>query len=212
MDKIIITIGREFGTGGRKIANCLGKMLNINIYDRRLLQAIQEKYNLTQEQIDKIKAQQNNWWTEFKTFYNQVTSLLNQPLQDSAFKQPVTSEMLYKEEETILKTLAEQESCIILGRTGFHIFRNYPNAYKIFLTAPMPYRRDAVGRRLNINDGSADVLIKQVDEARENFTQTFSGKSRYDSRNYDLVINVEGFQPEQIAQIIAEFINQRHKK
>ena len=212
MDKIIITIGREFGTGGRKIANCLGKMLNINIYDRRLLQAIQEKYNLTQEQIDKIKARQNNWWTEFKTFYNQVTSLLNQPLQDSAFKQPVTSEMLYKEEETILKTLAEQESCIILGRTGFHIFRNYPNAYKIFLTAPMPYRRDAVGRRLNINDGSADVLIKQVDEARENFTQTFSGKSRYDSRNYDLVINVEGFQPEQIAQIIAEFINQRHKK
>ena len=70
--------------------------------------------------------------------------------------------------------------------------------------AEKPFRRDKVARRLNINEGSADLLIDEVDRARENFTLTFSGKSRYDARNYDLVLNVAGLDPKDAAKIIAE--------
>ena len=75
----------------------------------------------------------------------------------------------------------------------------------------MPYRRDKVARRLNINEGSADLLIKQVDEARENFTQAFSGASRYDARNYDLVLNVNGLEPKEVARFIAECIHRKQQ-
>jgi len=190
--KIIITIGREFGTGGRKIATELSKMLGINLYDKHLLDDLKERYHLTTEQMDKIRAQKKNWLSELKVFVPEVTP-----------------ELIYQEEERILKELAEKESCIILGRTGYHIFRDNPNAFRVFLIADMPYRRDKVARRLNVNEGSADLLIKQVDEARENYSQTFSGTSRNDVHNYDLILNVTGLEADHVAKMIVECLKQR---
>ena len=82
----------------------------------------------------------------------------------------------------------------------------------MFLIADKAFRREKVARRLNINEGSADLLINKVDEARETFTHTFSGKSRYDARNYDLVLNVAGLEPKQIAEFIAECVRERMSK
>ena len=178
--RFIVTIGREFGTGGRKIATELAQLLGVKLYDRQLLEPIREEHNLTQEEVDHIKAVKPSWW------YENV------------------SQDLYDEEEALVRELAEKESCVILGRTGFHIFREDERAFKVFLMAEKPFRRDKVARRLNINEGSADLLIDEVDRARENFTLTFSGKTRYDARNYDLVLNVAGLDPKDAAKIIAE--------
>ena len=153
---------------------------------------LKERYQLTTEQMDKIRAQKKNWLSQLKVFVPEVTP-----------------ELIYQEEECILRELAEKESCIILGRTGYHIFRDNPNAFRVFLIADMPYRRDKVARRLNINEGSADLLIKQVDEARENYSQTFSGTSRNDVHNYDLILNVTGLEADHVAKMIAECIKQR---
>ena len=183
--KFIVTIGREFGTGGRQIATELAQLLGVQLYDKQLLDPIKERYNLSQEEIDKIKATKPSWW------YENV------------------SEDMYKDEEFLVRSLAHKESCVILGRTGFHIFRDEPNAFKVFLMADKAYRRDKVARRLNINEGSADALIDKVDEARENFTKTFSGKTRYDARNYDLVLNVAGLEPKEVARFIAECVQRK---
>ncbi len=183
--KFIVTIGREFGTGGRQIATELAQLLGVQLYDKQLLDPIKERYNLSQEEVDKIKATKPSWW------YENV------------------SEEMYKDEEFLVRSLAHKESCVILGRTGFHIFRDEPNAFKVFLMADKAYRRDKVARRLNINEGSADALIDKVDEARENFTKTFSGKTRYDARNYDLVLNVAGLEPKEVARFIADCVHRK---
>lgn len=183
--KFIVTIGREFGTGGRQIATELAKQLGVQLYDRQLLEPIREKYNLTQEEVDQFKATKPSFW------YENI------------------SEDLYKDEEFLVRSLAHKESCVILGRTGFHIFREEPNAFKVFLMADRAFRRDKVARRLNINEGSADALLDKVDEARENFTKTFSGKTRYDARNYDLVLNVTDLEPAEVARFIAECVHRK---
>lgn len=183
--KFIVTIGREFGTGGRQIATELAQLLGVQLYDKQLLDPIKERYNLSQEEVDKIKATKPSWW------YENI------------------SEDMYKDEEFLVRSLAHKESCVILGRTGFHIFRDEPNAFKVFLMADKAYRRDKVARRLNINEGSADALIDKVDEARENFTKTFSGKTRYDARNYDLVLNVAGLEPKEVARFIAGCVQRK---
>lgn len=207
--KVIVTIGREFGTGGRKIANELAELLGIKVYDRQLLKQIEERYHLSREELDKIKSQKKSWWSDFVLFYNQphVWTETENGIQE----EEINSERLYEDEKAILLELASHESCVILGRTGFHIFRDDPHAFKVFLIADMPYRRDKVARRLNINEGSADLLIKQVDEARENFTKAFSGASRYDARNYDLVLNVNGLEPKEVARFIAECIHRKQQ-
>lgn len=183
--RFIVTIGREFGTGGRQIATELAEMLGVKLYDRKLLDPIKERYNMTQEEVDKVKSLKPSW------FYDNV------------------SEDMYKDEEFLVRSLAHEESCVILGRTGFHIFRDEKYAFKVFLIADKEYRRRKVARRLNINEGSADALIDKVDEARENFTKTFSGKTRYDARNYDLVLNVTGLESTEIARFIAECVKKR---
>ncbi len=96
--RFIVTIGREFGTGGRKIATELAHLLGVTLYDRQLLEPIRENRNLTQEQVDQIKSVKPAWW------YENV------------------SQDLYDEEEALVRELAEKESCVILGRTGFHIY------------------------------------------------------------------------------------------
>lgn len=207
--KFIVTIGREFGTGGRQIAIELADLLGVKLYDRRLLEQLQERYNLTAEEIDKIKAKKKSWWDDFARMYHQTTAAWNEMTYYETSEEKVSSEKLYADEEFILRSLAEQESCVVLGRTGFHIFRENPNAFKVFLIADMDFRRNKVARRLNINEGSADLLIKKVDNARENFTKTFSGKSRYDARNYDLVLNVSGLDSSYVAQFLAKCVEQR---
>lgn len=209
--KFIVTIGREFGTGGRQIANILGEKLGVKVYDKKLLEELKQRYNLTTEEMDRIRAKKLTWWDEFTSFYQQAHAWANRPYYEAVYVPNVTSELLYEEEERILTALAEKESCVILGRTGFHIFRNKKEAFKVFLIADKPYRRDKVARRLNINEGSADLLINKVDEARENFTLSFSGKSRYDARNYDLVLNVSGQDPQTVAQFIADCVKRRVK-
>lgn len=210
--KIIVTIGREFGTSGRHIANCLGKLLGVKVYDKRLLESIKEHYNLTTEEMDKIRARKKSWWDDFANFYQQAQAWANRPYYEAVYVPQVTSSLLYEEEKQILEALAEQESCVILGRTGFHIFQDNPNAFKVFLRADKPFRRDKVARRLNISEGDADALLNKIDADREIFTKTFSGKSRYDARNYDLVLNVSGLEPEAIAQFIAQCVQQRQNK
>lgn len=212
MNKFIVTIGREFGTGGRQIANKLGELLGVKVYDKRLLDDFKQRYNLTTEEMDRIRANKKSWWDDFVKYYQASRLWSNTPIAEGDDQPEVTSELLYHEEERILKELAEQESCVVLGRTGFHIFRDYPNAFKVFLIADKPFRRDKVARRLNINEGSADLLINKVDEARETFTKTFSDKSRYDARNYDLVVNVTGLEPEEIAQFVAECVQRKFRK
>ena len=211
MDKVIITIGREFGAGGRAVAMELGKLLGVRVYDRKLLDAVKEKYNLTTEQMDEIRAQKHSWWDSFATFYQQAQSWANRPYYEAVYVPQVTSELLFNEEQRILLELAEHESCIILGRTGFHIFKDNPAAFKVFLTADMSYRRQKVAKRLNISEGKADELIHKVDEERETFTKTFSGHSRYDARNYDLTLNVAGLEPAAVARFIADCVQERNR-
>lgn len=209
MQNFIITIGREFGTSGRQIANKLGELLGVKVYDKKLLEELKQRYNLTTEEMDRIRAHRQNWWDDFTKFYQQAQAWANRPYYDAVYVPTLNSELIYEEEERILTALAEKESCVILGRTGFHIFRNNKNAFKVFLIADKSFRRDKVARRLNINEGSADLLMNKADEARENFTLSFSGKSRYDARNYDLVLNVTGLAPESIAQFIADCVQRK---
>jgi len=79
----------------------------------------------------------------------------------------------------------------------------------VFLMADKAFRLDNVARRENISRQEAEALIKKVDEARENFTKTFSDNTRYDARNYDLVLNVAGLNPSDVAQMIANCVKQK---
>lgn len=121
----------------------------------------------------------------------------------------MTSRELFYAEAQIMRNLAQQESCIFVGRSGFHVFKDNPDAIRIFIMADREVRINRFALREGIDEKAAAKLIDETDKARENYTKTFTGTSRYDARNYDLTINVSPFTTESVAAFLAENIRRR---
>ena len=206
MGKIIITINRECGSGGGEIARLLGDKLGFKVYGRTVLEAVAKRFGTTLEEMDRIKAQKTNWWSEFCSFYQQFGAAGYTP---GAIADP-TPKSVYYAEERLLRELAEKENCIIVGRAGFNIFRNDPNALHILITAKRDARIARIARKQNLSTEEAAKVVDSVDKARDNFVQTVADTSRYDARNYNFVFDVTGMEPETVASFLAENIRKKN--
>jgi len=206
MSKTIITINRECGSGGRDIARHLGEMLGLKVYDKAILEAICEKYHLDAQEILRIKGQKLNLWDDISQFYRQFGAAADSYLSEG---KKITSRELFYAEAQIIRNLASQESCVVVGRTGFHIFKDDPDAMHIFLIADRDLRIRRVAEREGIDEKAAARYVDETDEARETFTKYFAGVSRYDARNYDIVINVSRFTAEEVAAFLADKLRKR---
>ena len=206
--KFVIAINREFGTGGSEIAYKLGELLGINVYDKAILETLTSKFNLTVEEMQRIKATKTNWWNDFCRFYQQFGAA-GRGGYTAQEDREVTSQQIYLAETQILQELASQESCVIIGRSGFHIFRDHPCALKIFITADKEFRVKRVMEKYALDEEAASKRIDKIDDARENYTKTVTHVSRYDARNYDFVFNVSQFSTDLVAQFLADNIRKK---
>lgn len=205
----VIAINREYGSGGREIACKVGKILGINVYDKDILDKLTKQFNLTVEEIESIKAKKTGWWGDFCQYYKQF-SLSREMCNTVTEDREVTSKQIYYAEAQILRELAAKESCVIIGRSGFHVFKDDPSALKIFIVADLNTRVRHIMEQYAVDEDTARKRIEVVDKARENYTKTFAGVSRYDARNYDFVINVAHFSTDDVAKFIAENIRKKY--
>ncbi len=208
-EKFVITINRELGSGGRTVGEKLAERLGVSFYDKALIKALEEKYHLTVEEIEKLKGQKNNWWSDFKRVVS-VGGALNQSVY---YQVPVGSKSellttadLFNAETEILEGIAENESCVIAGRCGFFVFRNHPNHLSILILAPLEYRIQRVMRKKGLSHEEAEKIIRQVDRMRENYVTKYTNSSRYDARNYNIVISSDERTEEEIADLIVRYI------
>lgn len=200
-NKYIITINRELGSGGRTVGRKLAQKLGVEYYDKAVINALQERYNLTVEQIEQLKGQKQTWWEEFKRkmTFSESEYELNQT--------NIATEDVFRAETEILKAIAKEESCVIAGRSAFYIFRAHPNHLSILIQASMPCRMARVAREQNMSKEEARLVIDKVDQMRENYINEFTGSSRYDSRNYQLVINMDEINEDAAVDIILAYIH-----
>jgi cytidylate kinase len=205
-NKFIITINREFGSGGRSIGYKIAELLGVKVYDKAILEKLTEQYNLDEEEIEKLRAKKSHWWDDFCNFYRQFDSLGRSASEES---KKVTSLSLYHTEARIIRGLAKEESCVIIGRSAFHIFKDDPSAFKIMIIADDEHRIQRLMKRDGISRIEAIKLMAEADNAREAYTKTFSGTSRYDARHYDLVCNVSGYDTDDIASFLANLIRRK---
>ena len=207
---IVITIARECGSGGGEIARLLGEKLGLRVYGRAILKSIAEQFGTTLEQMDQVKAQKNNWWSEICRFYQQFSAASQSESAASNFSPEVTPLTLYYAEARLMREMAEQESCIIVGRAGFHIFRDSPNALRIFIMANRDKRIARIAAKQNLSPEEAAKVVDSIDKSRETFIETVADVSRYDARNYDFAVNVTQLTAEQVAQFLADNILKKY--
>ena len=183
-EKFVITINRELGSGGRTVGCKLAEKLGGPFFDKALITELEKKFHLTLEEIEDLKSQKHSWWADFKR---------QMSLGEDAVR--------YYQVE-----MGKEESCIVAVSTGFYAFRNHPNHMNIFIQAPMSLRVARIMRKRGFTEDKARKTIEEVDKMRENYVKEYTNTSRYDARNYDLVINTDGKTEDELVETIMKFI------
>ena len=207
-ERFVITINRELGSGGRTIGEKLAQQLNVPFFDKAIIQGLKEKYELTTEEIERLKGQKHNWWADFKRSLKIMPSYAAPQIISSKDEIPdfLITDDIFQTETEILKGIADEESCVIAGRSGFFVFRDHPNHLSILIQASMEYRISRLVKKRGISREEAQSIIKEVDTGRENYVKKYTGTSRYDTRNYDIVLNADEHTEEEIVELILQYI------
>lgn len=211
-EQFVISINRELGSGGRTVGRKLAEKLGVPFYDKALIEALQQKYNLTVAEIEDLKGRSHSWWADFKRAFSIGYAMSNSAdYEQSVVDEPdvLTTDNMYKAELEILRGIASSESCVMAGRTAFFVFRSHPNHLNIFIQASMEHRAKRVMEKKGISREEALKTIEKVDRMRENYVKKYTGTSRYDTRNYDLVFNMDGKTEDEIVEQILMYIG-RH--
>jgi cytidylate kinase len=206
--KFVITINRELGSGGRTVGRKLAEKLGVEFYDKAVIKGLVDQYHLTVEEIEKLKGQKQGWWADIKRIMFVSPSMHTNyyiPNKGSEPELPDT-DMMFETETEILKGISDEESCVVAGRSGFHVFRNHPNHVSILIQASVPFRVNRLMNKQGISEKEALRVINQVDLMRENYVKKHTGTSRYDTRNYDIVIKADGKTEDEIVDIIMMYL------
>ena len=210
-EKYVITINRELGSGGRTVGELLAQRLQVPFYDKVIIQGLKEKYDLTTEEIERLKGQKHNWWADLKRSLKIMPSYAAPQIISSKDAIPdfLITDDIFQTETEILKGIVADESCIIAGRSAFFVFRDHPNHLSVFIQASMDCRIRRLVERRGISREEAQAIIKEVDKGRENYVKKYTGTSRYDTRNYDIVLNADDHTEEEIVEIILQYLRER---
>ncbi|MBQ7279433.1 MAG: cytidylate kinase-like family protein [Bacteroidales bacterium] len=205
-EKFVVTINREMGSGGRSVGRKLAERLNVKYYDKSVIEGLTQRFGVSVENIERMKAQRASWWNNIDQFFkdNDYSNVIEQD-------KLLTNENVMKAEREILFDIAKEGSCVVAGRSGFLIFKDTPNHLSIFIQASMESRIERVMKRQNLSRKDAITAIEKVDEGRETFIKKNAKTTRYDSRNYDIVLKMDGLTEDDAVDIIMSYIDRCSK-
>jgi len=188
-EQFIITISRMFGTGGHEIGAELARRLDVKLIDKQVLNEVAKRMNVVEEAMEKIEARNPLWRDDFTSFYRNYMSRA----EYNGLEHDRTSHELFEAQAEAIRSIAAEESCVLIGRCGFHIFAEHPNALKIFIHSSEDCRKRRIAEKYDLSLADAAAMVVDNDYSRELYTKTFTGKDWTDARNYDISIDVRKF-------------------
>lgn len=196
MNHLVITITRQFGSLGRPIARRMSELLNIEYYDRDIVDATAKKMNKSVSAISDAEESARG------AFFN-----MKFPLGTGT--NSIQDEIFYTQTK-IINEISDKESCIIVGRCSDYILQNRKDAIHIFIYAPVEERLKNCVDVLHMNPDEAKKMIKDVDKARESYHKHYAKYSPSDFRYKDIMIDSSFLGVEGTAQHLASIIREKY--
>lgn len=196
----VITISREFGCEGFPVAKILSERLKKEgeldwlIYNRELVDYVSDSKEFENELMDSLNEQQRSQVDQFA---------------DHLLAHKPNNYALYKQLARSVKALSERGHCIIVGSGGAILTAELKNCIHIRLKASMDFRMDRISRELSVSRNEAKKIIEENDRSRIDMIRNFTKQDVENPRFYDLIIDNERFNSEQIADHIVLALNQR---
>ena len=174
-NRIIVTIGREHGSGGRSIGRILAKALNVPFYDRELISLTAKESGLAEEFIGKVEQQRHIG----SYLYDMFVTANTLPIHDQ----------VYLAQSRVIEQVA-RESCVIVGRCAEYILRDCPECLNVFIYAPLEERvRRVTGEYRDPVEGDPAAWIRKMDKRRASYYNYMTQRDWGKASNYDLCVN-----------------------
>ena len=163
-EKFVITISRQFGTGGHEIGAELARRLGVKLLDKQILNEVASRIHAVEDAVENIEARNPLWRDDFTNFYRSYMA----SNQYNGQEQDQTSH-------------------------EFDIFANHPNALKIFVHSSIDCRKRRIAEKYDISEYDAAAMIVDNDYSRQLYTKTYTGRDWLDATNYDISLDVRKF-------------------
>jgi cytidylate kinase len=199
----IITIGRQLGSGGKRVGELLSQKLNISCYDKELIQLASRESGLGKEFFE--KADEKSSFSFLGNYFGFRSGVVG----SSSGTNYLCNETLFKIQSDVIKELAEKESGIFVGRCADYILREHPRCLKIFICADLKDRMEQISQDHNITPKEAKLLIEQTDKKRAAYYNYYSNKVWGMATTYDFCFNSSALSIEEIASFIEDYINNK---
>lgn len=192
MDRYVITISRQFASLGRSIAQALSERLEIEFYDRDIVEATAKRMGLRVTSVSKEEEKLKS-----KFFYRKY------PLGTEVAN---VQEEIFQVQKNIIQDIAAKESCIIVGRCGNEVLKDVKRCLNIYIYASDEQRMENCTQVLHMETKVAKKMMKDVDRARENYRQKYCTNVKHVHDGYDLLIDSGKFGVETSAKIIEDIV------
>ncbi len=180
--KNVIVIGRQYGSGGHDIGKLLADKLGFAFYDREIIKMAAGTTGLTSEFIEKREESMTN---------SLLYDLVNQAYQYRDAREEAPKDKIFDAESKIIRELADQGNCVIVGRCSDYVLKDDSRVLKVFFNAPVESRARRVMARLGIGFAEAQHQIRKVDRYRADNYRYYTGRIWGASANFDLTINTD---------------------
>lgn len=195
MDKqLIISIGREYGSGGREIGRRLSELFGITYYDSSIIEEIEKKVNLDYNELKEYSEKPIN-----KLFSRTI----------NGFSSSIQENIAIMQFDFLKEQAKSGKSFVVIGRCSETVLAEYPGLITFFVTGDYDTKLARVMMRNEIDEDEARSRIKQMDWSRKSYHNYFSKGKWGDSRNYDMTINSSRLGIELTADIMKEYIKKR---
>ena len=196
---LIITIGRQFGSGGRDVGEKVAEYFNIPFYDKELVELAAQKSNISKEALKEVDEHATNSFLYSLASGNYSMRGINAPIY---YEMPI-NDKLFIAQADVIKEVAKRGSCVIVGRCADYVLEN------VFVYGSVDYRAKRVMSALDITQAKAKDKVLKTDKQRRTYYDYYTSKNWGVMSNYDLCIDAEKFGIEETANMI---INAAKKK
>lgn len=204
--RIVINIGRQFGSGGRIIGEKLSTLMNIQFFDKELILIASQESGLGKEFFENFDEKSSH------SIFGGLFGLRGAFSDEMAPNNYLNNETLFKIQSDVIRDLAEKQSCIFVGRCADYVLKDHPHCLNLFVSADIDDRIKRIAEKENLPENKAKELIEKTDKKRASYYNYYSNKVWGAASSYHLCINSSFLGIDESVTFIKEFAEKRFGK
>ena len=202
----IITIGRQFGSGGREIGYMVAEKLGIKLYDKEMLQRAAQDSGICEELFESHDEKPSNSF-----LYSLVMDTYSMGYSGSTYNDMPINHKIFLAQFDAIKKIANEGSCILVGRCADYALEGYPNLLSVFIHADLDARIKRIAKKYDLTDAKAKDLIIKTNKKRASYYNYYTDKRWGDADSYDVCLDSSVLGLEGTAEAIIKLIEIKEK-